>query len=298
MAVLLLVDALASDSRPVAEKIHEVDAEAPQVRVTDLGITRGDGIFEAFGCVDGEPQAVEAHFARLRRSAEALELPALDYGALREAVFEGARRHPAAHELLIKLIISRGAEEKLGPDLKGGVPTAWVRVTVEPDETEHRRGIKAITLDRGYRHDVAQTSPWLLQGAKTLSYAVNRSVQRYALEHGADDVIFTSSDGYVLEGPSSSLVAVFGQRAVTPRTDQGILAGTTQGRAFEFFSSRGFETAYDLIPVADLPKADTIWLLSSGRQSAPVVELDGKERNVDRELSDALLSFLLTHPGI
>ena len=48
--------------------------------------------------------------------------------------------------------------------------------------------------------------PWLLAGAKTLSYAVNMAALRHAERHGAGDVIFVSSDGYVLEGPRSTVV--------------------------------------------------------------------------------------------
>ena len=56
-----------------------------------------------------------------------------------------------------------------------GEPTAWARTEVWATTPPATVGIRVVTLDRGYRHDVAQTSPWLLQGAKTLSYAVNRA---------------------------------------------------------------------------------------------------------------------------
>ena len=72
-------------------------------------------------------------------------------------------------------------------------------------------------------HDIAARAPWLLAGAKTLSYAINKAVLREAARRGADDVLFVSSDGYVLEGPSSTLIAKFGNRIWTPSTALGIL---------------------------------------------------------------------------
>ena len=57
----------------------------------------------------------------------------------------------------------------------------------------------------------------------------------------ADDVVFVSSDGYLLEGPTSTLILRRGNRIRTPRTDQGILAGTTQADLFDFFEAEGFE---------------------------------------------------------
>ena len=95
-------------------------------------------------------------------------------------------------------------------------------------------------LDRGYDSDVAERAPWLLLGAKTLSYAVNMAALRYARKHGADDVIFTSSDGRVLEGPTSTVLlahveqtkapAAHGPPLITPQLDSGILPGHLPGR--------------------------------------------------------------------
>jgi 4-amino-4-deoxychorismate lyase len=174
------------------------------------------------------------------------------------------------------------------------VPTAWVYAETAPDYRAVRvDGIRVVTLDRGYRHDVAATSPWLLQGAKTLSYAVNRAALREAARRGADDVVFVSSDGYLLEGPTSTLLLQNGNRVSTPRTDQGILAGTTQASAFEFFERAGLETAYDLLPVEELARADAAWLVSSVRQAAPVRAVDGAPLAVDDALTARLNEFLL-----
>jgi len=253
-----------------------VDPDLVTIHVTDLGVTRGDGVFEGLGVVDGAVQALEPHLLRLARSAAMLDLPELDLDVFRAACLASAAAHEPAPFLLQKLVVTRGLE---GGD---GTPTAWVRTAVMDDPAiERRDGISVVSLDRGYRHDVAETSPWLLQGAKTLSYAVNKSVLREAARRGADDVLFVSSDGYALEGPSASLLARFGDRYTTPRLDLGILAGTTQAAAFEALERQGVTVEYALLTLDRVREADALWLVSSGRQIAPVTTLDGVSMPVD-----------------
>ena len=104
-------------------------------------------------------------------------------------------------------------------------------------------------------------------------------------------MLFVSSDGYALEGPSASLVARFGDRFVTPRTDQGILEGTTQAAVFES-AGLGPRPRTRCCPLARVAAADALWLLSSGRQIAPVSDLDGQPFAIDHELTTTLVEAL------
>lgn len=263
------------------------DAHSPRLRVLDLGATRGDGIFETIGVTGGRVHALDAHLERFAASARQLDLPEPDAGVWRDAIAAAIADHPPVDELSVKLVLTRGIE---GAD----IPTAWIYAEEAPDyRTVRVDGIRVVTLDRGYRHDVAKTSPWLLQGAKTLSYAVNRAALREASRRGADDVVFLSSDGYLLEGPTSTLILRSGNRIRTPRTDLGILAGTTQASAFEFFDSEAFETSYELVPEDELASADAAWLVSSVRQAAPVRAVDGRAMAVDHDLTARLNAHLL-----
>lgn len=282
-----------SSSRPVLflvsadSSIAQVDPAAPHVSVMDLGVTRGDGIFETISVCDGRAQALEPHLARFARSARILDLPEPDLARYRQAILDAIAAHDDAEELYVKTVMTRGIEGT-------GVPTGWVYAAEAADFTSARtKGIRVVTLDRGLRHDVAETSPWLLQGAKTLSYAVNRAALREAERRDADDVIFISSDGYVLEGPTANVILRRGDTLVTPRTDQGILAGTTQASIFEFAASVGLRTEYAVVPTAELAEADALWLVSSVRQAAPINRLDGVDRFVDAELSARMTAYLL-----
>jgi 4-amino-4-deoxychorismate lyase len=264
------------------------DAATPLLRVDDLGPTRGDGVFETASLVHGSVQALEAHLTRFVQSAAMLELPLPDVEIWRDAVraVAASLTSQGVTSGSIKFVLTRGVEGS-------GVPTGWVLGTASPDFTRERtEGIRVVLLDRGYRHDVPQTAPWLLAGAKTLSYAVNRAAQREAARRGADDVLFVSSDGYLLEGPTSSLLLRIGSRLVTPRVDLGILAGTTQADLFTWAETAGYATGYELLTPDDLESADAAWLVSSVRHVAPVRSVDGRHRAVDGELTGRLNAAL------
>ncbi|MEO5921365.1 MAG: aminotransferase class IV [Pseudolysinimonas sp.] len=282
--VLAMLEFAADGGATLGHRI--VEAGAPQIEVMDLSATRGDGVFETISFRAGHPQALEPHLARFAHSAALLDLPSPDLDEWRDAVLDVAERLGAADEAFVKIVLTRGVE---GQD----DPTGWAFAAASPDHTAARTtGIRIVLLDRGYRHDVASTSPWLLAGAKTLSYAVNRAAFREAARRDADDALFVSSDGFLLEGAISNLVLRTGKRIVTPRTDLGILTGTTQADLFGWAEAQGYETGYELLTAADLLAADAAWLVSSVRHAAAVRQIDGDDFPVDRELSDAMNDFL------
>ncbi|UYN84023.1 MAG: aminodeoxychorismate lyase [Microcella sp.] len=280
---LLLVVHSGAETTP---HLVEADAGLPQLAVMDVAATRGDGIFETLSVASGHPQALEAHLSRFERSARMLDLPAPDRGVWRDAILAVAERLAEYEESWIKTVLSRGIEGQ-------PLPTGWVYGTVSPDfRRERTEGLGVVLLDRGYRSDVAQSSPWLLAGAKTLSYAVNRAAVREAQRRGADDVIFVSTDGLVLEGPTSTVLAKRGERLSTPPSEFGILPGTTQDDLFHAASDWGLEAIVEPLTPDDLRGADAVWLVSSVRHAAPVRAIDGAAMTVDAALTATMNGFL------
>lgn len=277
---------LHADPTGGVERVERADPARPHVSVSDLSATRGDGVFESIGVFAGRAQAVEAHLTRFARSSAMLDLPAPDLDAWRRVVDEAAAAVADEPLVLLKLVWSRGDEF-------GDRPTGWLHAFAMPDHTaEHEDGIAVVTLDRGYRSDVAETSPWLLQGAKTLSYAVNKAALREAERRGADDVVFVSTDGVVLEGPNSNVVALVDGVLVSTPPALGVLEGTTQHDLFAWAEGQGRPTAFRAMGVDELRRASGLWLTSSGRLLAPVVTLDGEPVAVDPELTRAAVEHL------
>lgn len=284
-----------------------VDAGAPQLFVTDLGPARGDGVFETLLAVDGEPRKLSAHLSRLATSAEAMDLEIPGRESWAEAVDHAIAEHresfgaQTGSRLAVRLVATRGNEAVHAPaeNAKAGLqPTCWVQVAPSslPSKAD-AKPIRVLLLDRGYDSGAAARAPWLLLGAKTLSYAVNMAALRHAKKNGADDVIFTTSDGRLLEGPTSTVllatVAEDGTKTLyTPERKTGILPGTTQSAIFELAEQAGWKLGYGPLESESLFEADAVWLASSVRLVAQVESVDGKAIGQDAELAARLTDEL------
>jgi 4-amino-4-deoxychorismate lyase len=253
-----------------------VEPTAPVLRADDPGAVRGDGCFE--GCriqTDAAGHSavdkIDAHLARMARSAAGLGI-AFDEPAWRDLVAVACSSWTTPGEAALKLVLTRGV---------GDVPTGFLTIAVLSSDYARLRtdGLKVITLSRGTTCDAFADAPWLLGGIKTLSYAVNMAAMREAESRGADDVIFVSTDGTVLESPTSSVLWSIGRTLHTiPTGANGILGGTTQHLLFEHAQLAGWAVRRSPASVDELHSADVVWLTSSVRGPVDIVELDGKTR--------------------
>ena len=245
----------------------------PLLHADDLAAVRGDGIFETMLVRSGQPCLLEAHLQRLTRSAELMGLPAPHGDGWRWASGAAAARwlEFSDNEGVMRWVYSRGREV-------GGPPTAYITVGQLPQRVAgvRRDGLAAVTLAREMP-TAAAGAPWLLAGAKTLSYAINMAALRYAAERGAGDVIFVSTDGYILEGPRSTVVTASDGVLQTPPPSLPILHGTTQQALFNVATEKGYRCEYRPLRPADLLAAQGIWLVSSITLAARVHTLDGRE---------------------
>jgi 4-amino-4-deoxychorismate lyase len=266
--------------------------DQPLVRPDDAGVLRGDGAFETTLAVGGQARDLAEHLARLAGSATALQLSLPGPDEWRVAVAAALAAASAAEwtETLVRLVATRGAP--------GAAPTCWVSVAPLPAGVRNqRRGVRVATLDRGMSGPAAASAPWLLAGAKTLSYAVNMAAVRAAVDRGADDAVFLAPDGTVLEAPTATVVLAWGRSLVTPPVD-GILAGITVRRLFAAAEQAGWSTGSQVVPGADLHAADGLWLVSSARLLAPVTAVDGVDRDTSRQRQlTAELAGLLQVPA-
>jgi 4-amino-4-deoxychorismate lyase len=245
---------------------------APVLHADDAIVTRGDGVFETLLVRNGRPCLLGAHLDRLAGSAAITGLPEPDLARWRVAVAAALTRWDGGDEAVLRLVYGRGHGGNEGA-------MAFLAISSVPDRVAaaRRDGLSVLTMDRGLPAN-AVVGPWSLAGAKSLSYAPNSAALRHAERMGADDVVFVSSDGFILEGPRSSVViAPEIGTLLTPPASMPILPGTTQRAVFDAACDRGWQCAYAPITLAEVLAAQGVWLLSSITLAARVHTVDGAE---------------------
>ncbi len=253
-----------------------VPLDTPLLRADDLGVTRGDGVFETMHVREGTGWLRAEHLARMGRSAAALDMalpPADELAALVDTAVGG---WTGTAEAGVKLVCTRGPEGD--EHTPGGPVTVFAIVFPVPTAVRRQRrdGIRVATATLGVSAEGRATAPWLLGGVKSLSYAMNMAVLRWAARDGHDDVLLVSSDGEALEGPTSSVVWVADGALRTVPPETGILPGTTAAYLLDHAGHLGLTAERRRARVEDLLAADGVWLCSSVRGAARVTELDGK----------------------
>jgi 4-amino-4-deoxychorismate lyase len=237
----------------------------PLLRADDEGFARGRAAFSTLRVYSGKPFRLHEHVARLASSAARLGLPEPD---------------PAEVERLVGLVIGvTGARDcavriTWTPGPPGGPPLALAVATAVPAwiEPARARGQRLVSLLVPRRSE-----PWLLEGTKSTSYAVNMVAEAEARRRGADDAVFVDGDGSVLEGPVTNIWWREGGTLLTPSLDLGILAGETRAILIELATSLGYDVEQGAYPIARLRDAEEAFTSSSVREVMPVAAVDSSE---------------------
>jgi 4-amino-4-deoxychorismate lyase len=244
-----------------------VPRDEPVLQADDEALLRGRAAFETLRVYGGRPFRLPDHLARMRASAERLDI---EWPGGFEELAEEALEAAAIGDAVLRLYLTPGRE-------RSGRPVSLALVSALPDDLEERRarGISLISL-LGVRAE----APWLLGGVKSTSYAVNMAAEAEARARGADDAVFVRDDGIVLEGPVTNLWWRRGSTLCTPSLDLGILAGVTRAVLIEAAPAAGYEVAEGAYPLSDLLGSEEAFTTSSVREVMPVVQLD--EARIER----------------
>jgi 4-amino-4-deoxychorismate lyase len=246
-----------------------VDPDQPWLHADDAGVLRGRAAFETMRVYGGRAFRLAAHLERLVGSAEVLGLPPPDPASLSQLALDAVEACGRA-DATLRVVWTGGRE-----GAQDGVGFALVTALPDGLENSRARGISLASLQLAIGAHARRASPWLLPGVKSTSYAVNMAAQREAHRRGADDAVFISAEGLVLEGPTSNVWFREGESLFTPALDLGILAGVTRDSLIQLAGDQGVDVVEGEFALARMAAADEVFTSSSVREVMPVVALDG-----------------------
>ena len=93
---------------------------------------------------------------------------------------------------------------------------------------------------------------------------------------GYDEALLMNEKGMLAEGSFSNVFIARGGILITPDLKSGILAGITRGIVITQAKRNGIPVEERQVKLSESAKADEMFLTSSIREIAPIVELGGK----------------------
>jgi branched-chain amino acid aminotransferase len=263
-------------------------AESPELRVGQIGLLAGWGVFTTLRIADGVPFAWERHWARMSRDARLLNLPmpsdadAVERDLLRLIDSNGQSN------CTLRLVVVRNS---------GGMweDTASKETAVDVIALTADSKKWGSSVQLGLQPN-ARFAGNEFAGAKILSWGHNLAWAERAVRQGLDEVVLLNQHGHVTECTSANIFAVFGKDVLTPPVADGCLPGITREVLLGAIRAEDIRVSEGTLTVDDLYRAQSVFITSTTRDLLPVRTLAGRETgnsdSVREKLAAAFGSFL------
>lgn len=243
-----------------------VEPEASRIDPRDRGFSLGDGLFETLRAHRGRPFALAAHLDRLARGACELGIslpfqPAIIAAGVADVLAANRLRDAA-----IRVTLSRGLGERgLLPPRR---PLPRLLIAASPYLLPPPRAAAVtVTIRRN------EGSP--LSRLKSLSYLDQVLAQVEAADGGADEALQLNNAGHAAGFARGNLLALAGDRLVTPPVADGALPGITLEHVAALAGVLGLALERRSLPPAALRAARALYLTNSLLEILPIATLDG-----------------------
>ncbi len=247
--------------------------EQARISPLDRGFLFGDGIYEVIPSYDGQFVGFAPHIARLNQGLHAIGIE-LNFSdeQWREICAQLCEQNGQGN-LGIYIQVSRGADTSRGHAFPQGIrPTVFVftfDIAAAPIADKQKvKGFKVISQQdlRWQRCHIKSTS---LLG-NVLHYQTGKDAQ-------VDETILFNDKQELTEASSCNLFIVKDGVVITPPLDHQKLPGISRMLLLHALSyDASIKVEERAVTLQEAREADEIWLTSSSKEVAPVVELDGQ----------------------
>lgn len=255
-------------------------ASKANISVFDRGMLYGDGLFETMRAYRGKVFALEKHLERMACSAKILKIPFMNNANKWQQIINKLLKlnNLQNHDSYIRITLTRGI------DFDGLLPKGNIKPTIivftKPITSNIKKmqqtGIKAITLNFSKAYSK-------MSSIKSLNFIDNVIGSVMARNSGADEAIFTSPSGEILEGTISNIFIVKNGIVKTPPLKSGILPGITRQFVIDMAKNMGLNIEEMPVKTLDLINSDEAFITNSIIEITHLVMIDGKAIKTGRK---------------
>lgn len=238
----------------------------------DRGFLFGDAIYEVIPSHGGQMVGFKQHIARLERGLAALEIPSPLTEPEWHSIAQRLLADQGNGDLGIYLQVSRGAHPKRSHGFpEHTLPTVFAYAFEIPAAP-----VPGSDTVKCYRVMTAADQRWERCHIKSTALLGNVLHFRESQRAGLDEIILYNERQEITEAAACNVFAVFGDTIVTPPLDSQKLPGITRLLVLDILRTEGTRPVEERnFTLAELKRADEVWLTSASKEIAPVVEIDG-----------------------
>jgi len=231
------------------------------VSIFDITVLRGFGIFEFLRTYNRQPFLMRPHMQRLFNSAKEVgiiisksleDIEALVHEGIAKTTFD---------DLYIKIIVTGGVTSDAISVGESSLICLFLEATTIPS-WKKTNGVQLLTT----------TFERYLPRVKSLDYMAAVVTLTKARQTGAEDVIYLSNQGNILEGTTYNVFAVMNGKIYT--SEQSILYGCTRKFILELCDKAGIEVVLGELPISKLRDFEEFFASSTTKEIMPVVKVD------------------------
>ena len=239
----------------------------------DRGFLFGDGIYEVVPSYDGRLVGFTPHMNRMQEGLDAIEIKLrVDHQAWREIAAQLIERNGGGN-LGIYFHVSRGADTQRNHAYPDGLePTVYAFAFEIPPAPVPDKA--AATC---YRVSTAEDLRWKRCNIKSTALLGNVMHYQYGHAQGHNETILYNHQGELTEAAACNVFVVKDGVIATPPLDYQKLPGITRLMLLEILRRDGSLPVQErVVRLEELESADEVWISSSSKELAPVIEIDGK----------------------
>lgn len=246
------------------------------MRAADHGSWVGTTVFDGARFFNGRAPDLEAHCARINRSAEALMItPTMDPADIVSAVREGLKAYDASDAVYI-----RPMYWALDGDPSGIVPkenSTGFAICLEAVPMADQNA--STTLGRtSFRRPVLEDN--VVNAKAGCLYPNNARMLAEARRNGFGNALVADAMGNVAESATANVFMVKNGAVFTPIPNGTFLAGITRARHMSNLRADGIEVHESVLSFGDFADADEVFLSGNMMKVTPVTGFEDKSYQI------------------